>query len=155
MLQRIITISFLLCIIYPLSCIAVEPESRLKVTDAWARASIPGATSSAAYMRIENPTDTDVTIIGAYSDIAYNNKLHDSYVDENGIMRMRELDVVVVPAKGEIIFAPLGGNDTTNSTSGIHIMLMRLKRQLYVGDKIMVELKIKDHKPKAIEVEVR
>ncbi|NRB11492.1 MAG: copper chaperone PCu(A)C [Rickettsiaceae bacterium] len=161
MLQRIITISFLLCLIYPLTCAAVKkelPESELKITAAWARASIPGAKSSAGYMKIENPTDKDITIIGASADVANNTELHDSYIDEKGTMMMRKLDMIVVPAKGEVNLAPLGSNvanDTTNNTSGIHVMLMRLKRQLNIGDKIIIELKIKNHRPQQVEVEVK
>ncbi|MFS4438520.1 copper chaperone PCu(A)C [Paracoccaceae bacterium GXU_MW_L88] len=72
----------------------------LAIVDAYARSGGPAPTG-AAYMVIENHTDTDDRLIGATTDVAGSAELHTTIM-EDGIARMRPLeDGAVIPAEGE------------------------------------------------------
>ena len=121
-------------------------ENSLKVSAAWARASYSSNSNSAAYMSINNPTDAQITILGASSMSAANNvELHKSFVDELGVSRMTSIDKIVVPSKSIISLAP----------GGIHIMLFDLKKALKIGDKFKITLDIEDSYPVIVDVKVK
>ena len=116
------------------------------ITESWARKSMSPNNNSAAYMKISNPTDKDVIIIGASaSDVANNVELHQSFIDEKGVSRMRSVDTIVVPAKTDIELAP----------GAIHIMLFDLKKSLNTGDKFDIEVKIEGSRPLVVQTEVK
>lgn len=109
----------------------------LIVLEAWARKSMSPNNNSAAYMKILNPTNEQITIIGASAPaIANNVELHQSFVDEKGISRMTSIDKIVVPARGEVELKP----------GGIHIMLFDLKDNISEGDNFDIMLKIEGKK---------
>ena len=123
-----------------------ERKTTLEISDAWARKSMLPNNNSAAYMKINNPTDQQITIIGASaSTIANNVELHKSFVDEKGISRMTSVDKIVVPAQSTIELEP----------GGLHIMLFDLKRSLSVGDKFTFMIKIQDMEPVKVETSVK
>lgn len=124
-----------------------ELSQIMQVTEAWARKSLSPNNNSAAYMKINNLADKDLVIIGASaSEIANNVELHKSFVDEKGVSRMTTIDKIVVPAKTTVELAP----------SGTHIMLFDLKRNLNIGDKFKLELKVEGEvKPIIVETEVK
>ena len=118
----------------------------LEISDVWARKSMSSANNSAAYMKINNPTNKQITIIGASaSEIANNVELHKSFVDEKGISRMTAIDNIVIPPQSEIELKP----------GGIHIMLFDLKQYLQIGEKFTLTIKIENHKPIKVESNVR
>ena len=59
-------------------------------------------------------------------------QIHETY-HENGLVGMRHVDYVVVPAKSGIEFKP----------GGYHVMLMNVKKDLKVGMKVEFELMFK------------
>jgi hypothetical protein len=81
-------------------------------SDAWIRLVPPGAKNTAAFLRVRNPGDVDVVIVGATSPIAKRAELH-THQHEGGVMKMQAVPSVVVPARGEARFAP----------GGLHVML--------------------------------
>lgn len=123
-----------------------ESEGNLEVTNAWARPSLSSNNNSAAYMTINNPTNKQITILGASAvDVANNVELHKSFVDEKGVSRMAPIDKIVVPVKSSISLAP----------GGIHIMLLELKRKLNVGDSFKIVLAIEDMDAITLNAEVK
>ncbi|RTK92658.1 MAG: copper chaperone PCu(A)C [Rickettsiales bacterium] len=113
-------------------------QNTLIISDAWARKSISPNNNSAAYMKIQNPTDQQITIIGASATkVANNVELHESFVDERGISRMTTINSIVVPANSTIELAP----------NGIHIMLFDLKREFKEKDKFEITVKIQEKDP--------
>lgn len=123
-----------------------EAEETLEVSAAWARASISSNNNSAAYMSINNPTNKQITIIGASAAAVANNvELHKSFVDEKGVSRMTSIDKIVVPAKSSISLAP----------GSIHIMLFDLKRKLNTGDSFKIVLAIEDMDAITVDAEVK
>jgi copper(I)-binding protein len=59
--------------------------------------------------------------------------VHETTV-ESGMSRMRHAKALVAPARGSLVFAP-GGN---------HMMLMHPKRKLAEGDRVKVDIVLKD-----------
>ncbi len=110
-----------------------EKKVTLEISNVWSRKSMSPNNNSAAYMKINNPTHKQITIIGASSMVIANNvELHESFVDDKGISRMTSIDKIVVPAQSEIELKP----------GGMHIMLFDLKRSLSTGDKFTIDIKI-------------
>ena len=120
-------------------------EQEVSVIDAWARKSASPNNNSAAYLKINNPTQKQITIIGASAPMVANNvELHKSFVDERGISRMVSIDKIVVPAESSVELSP----------GGIHIMLFDLKRQLVENDTFQLTLSVSESKPIVTEVTV-
>lgn len=123
---------------------AVQAVS-LIVTEAWARMPAEPNNNSAIYMTINNPTKSQITILGASAAMVANNvELHNSFVDEKGVSRMVAMDKIVVPAETSITLAP----------GGMHIMLFDLKKKLAEGYKFQVTLKLENAEPIISDVTV-
>lgn len=101
----------------------------VEVSHPWARATPGGAKVGAAYLMIKAAQGGADKLIGGRADIAGRVELH-SHVHEAGVMRMRRVDFVSIPAGGEVVFRP----------SGYHIMLMDLKKPLKEGDLLPLTL---------------
>jgi periplasmic copper chaperone A len=131
----------------PTKIIETEKKtSPIEVSDAWARASLASNKNSAAYMEINNPTNEQITVLGASAiTVANNVELHKSFVDEKGISRMTSIDKIVVPANSTISLSP----------GGIHIMLLDLKRKLQTGDNFDIILTIDGKDPLSVKTEIR
>ena len=94
----------------------------IKVSGAWSRALPPVVKIGAAYLRINNSTSAAVTLVGAEASIAARAELHE-HVHVNGMMKMRQLHQVEIPAGDTVPFAP----------HGLHIMLFDLSESLDAG----------------------
>ena len=99
-----------------------------RVEQAWARATAGRSTTGAAYLTIESATPDE--LIGASTPVAGRAEIH-SHSEENGVMRMRQVDAVPVRPGAPAVLKP-GGN---------HIMLMDLKHPLKVGDSFPLTLR--------------
>jgi len=91
-------------------------QAAVTVHDAYVRAPMPGMNMTAAFMVISNDGDKPVQLVAVKSDIAAQLELHGN-TNDNGVMRMRQIDKLDVPAKGEVALAP----------GGLHLMLIDLK----------------------------
>ncbi|PVH29284.1 copper chaperone PCu(A)C [Pararhodobacter oceanensis] len=88
-----------------------------EVHHAYARASMPSSPTGGAFMVLVNTGENDCHVTGARSDVAQRTELHTHIQDENGVMRMREVeDGFHVPAGGEHELA----------RGGDHVMFMGL-----------------------------
>ena len=101
----------------------------LVISQAWIRPAPPNANSMAGYFKLENKTDTDISLVGAQSESFAMAMIHDTVI-ENEIAKMQHLDKLVIPANSEITLAPLG----------MHLMLMRPHEPLDLGDSASVTL---------------
>ncbi len=99
----------------------------ITVAHPWARATPGGATVGAAYVEITSK-DAD-TLIAASSPAAGRVEIHTHGMDD-GIMKMRKLDKLGIPAGGSALLKP----------SGDHIMLLDLKAPLKEGDLLPITL---------------
>ena len=114
----------------------------LMIMEPYARATIP---NGAVYMKLVNQGGTDDVLLSAASDMASAVELHESKLDENGVMKMGPVPNIPVPAGGSATLEP----------GGLHVMLIGLKKELAVGDKFNLTLNFEKSGPKTIEVEVR
>lgn len=98
-----------------------EAAPEMRVEDGWARAAMAGR-NGAAYGRVVNGTGEADRLIAVKGDIATAVEIHEMTM-EDGVMRMRKLEALDVPANGAVELKP-GGN---------HIMLIGLKDALSEG----------------------
>lgn len=103
--------------------------SALEILEATARATIPGAANSAAFMTIKNDSDSDVELISARSKVGQRVELH-NHINDNGVMRMRPVQSIAVPSGQTVELKP----------GGLHVMLMGLNQELEPGEQIAIEL---------------
>jgi copper(I)-binding protein len=118
---------------------AAEPS--LAVRDAWVRAT-PGA--AAAYLTLENRSGRSDRLVSVGSPVARRVELHESRV-ENGIMRMRRIEGIAVPAGGSVRLEP----------GGLHVMLMGLHEPLAEGQGVPLTLSFESGATLAVDAEVR
>jgi copper(I)-binding protein len=90
----------------------------LRVHDPWARATIGISKTGAAYLTVMNQ------LIGASTSVAEKATLHRNVVDEDGVMKMRPVEAIEVPAGGDVKLEP----------GGLHIMLMGVHEPLKAGE---------------------
>jgi periplasmic copper chaperone A len=109
----------------------------LVIESPWARESV--TRTGAAYLTVRNDGDQDDRLIGVASDVADKAQLHSS-VMQDGVMRMRAVEAVEVPAHGSAVLEP----------GGLHVMLVGLKAPLEEGGSFALTLTFED----AGEVEV-
>ena len=117
---------------------------KIVVKDPWVREVPPVSTMSAAFMEIYNEGDEDDYLIGVETDVARVAELHTTIM-EGGMMRMRKLEKVKVPAKGKVSFKPMGK----------HIMLIDLKKVLRAGEKVKLTLIFKKSGRVEVQAPVR
>ena len=123
---------------------AKDVADRVIPIEPYVRAMAPGQTSTAAFMTLRNASSTDHAVVSAESPAAGIVELH-THVMEDGMMRMRQVERIEVPARGMTVLKP----------GGLHVMLMRVEGTLKHGDKVSVTLVFEDGSKKEIEAPVR
>jgi hypothetical protein len=103
--------------------------ANISVSDAWARATMPGQKVSGAYMQIQS--DVDARLISVSSPAVPRVEVHEMKMDGD-VMRMREVQAVELP-KGKTVSLEPGG---------FHIMLMNLPKPIAAGEVIPLTLTI-------------
>ena len=114
-----------------------------RVTDAWARATPPGAKTGAAYMTLQGGTMGD-RLLGATSEAAASVELH-TVEESDGMARMRRLDSLEIPAGTRVELAP----------GGKHLMLIGLGAPLTAGDTLRLVLEFATSGNRTVEIEIR
>jgi hypothetical protein len=117
----------------------------IEVTDAWARATMPGQTVAGVYMRIKSTLRA--RLVGVNSPAAKAAEVH-SMRHEGGVMKMRKLEFLDLPA-GETIALDPGGN---------HVMLFDIRRPLQPGEHVKLTLVVQQAGKKInvpVDAEVR
>lgn len=112
------------------TAIQASDSGGLQIDHAWARATAPGTTAAAAYLRIMNPAQGPAdTLLGARTEIATGTELH-SHREDKGMMQMRTLASVPIPP-GQIVEMRPGK---------LHIMLSGLSKPLVAGQTFTLTL---------------
>ena len=115
----------------------------LSVERPWARELPPVAPNGAAYLRIENAGNTADRIVSASSPIAKRVELHAHEMD-GGVMKMRHVRSVEVPAQGAVSFEP----------RRMHVMLIGLKEPLVAGKSFPLTLGFQNAGELQVTVEI-
>jgi len=110
-------------------------HAEVKMTDAWVRASNPGQSVAAAYVTLSSPQD--VTLVYAETERAGTVEMH-SMTMQNGVMKMRSMEELPVPAGKPVKLAP----------GGLHLMLFEFPMPFKAGEQVKFRLCFKDKQGK-------
>ena len=114
---------------------SITAHAKVAISDAWARATAPGQEVGAAYMNLKSAKAAK--LVEVKSDAAGSVEIHEMSM-KNGVMKMRMLEVLELPAGKLVKLAP----------GGFHLMLFDLKKPLAAGEKIELSLTLKDGRGK-------
>jgi copper(I)-binding protein len=117
MILRLLTL--LIALSTALSALA---ETDLIVSDPWSPQAPPGR-MMAGFMALENPSEESIVLTGGESERFGRVEIHTMSMEE-GVMRMRKLDSLEIPA----------GETVTLRPGGLHLMLMQPKGRFELGD---------------------
>lgn len=122
------TTSFLACAMLLMSTGASAAEKvTVQVSNAWVRATVPGQPVAGAYMDLR--ADRAAKLVKVASPVAKRGEIHEMK-DDGGMMTMRAVDAVELPAGTTVSLAP----------GGLHVMLFGLAKPLVAGHKVKLTL---------------
>lgn len=99
----------------------------------WMREAPPNARMLAAYVTVENTTDQDLKLVGAYAPDFGMTEIHKT-IEVDGMLKMREQKELPLSKQSKIVMEP----------GGLHIMLMMPKAKFKAGDKARICLIYQD-----------
>jgi hypothetical protein len=117
---------------------------QVSVADAYVRMAPPGTKTTGAFMTLKNAGDKEVKVVSAASTVASVTELH-NHINDGGVMRMRQVKEIAVPAKGEVALKP----------GSYHVMLIDMKAPLKEGDHVMINLGFADGSSKEVHATVK
>ena len=121
----------------------VEPTDEIVIKDQWLRPSA-AKMATALYFTIENKSDVTDTLYSVKSNISDKIEIHETY-SSGDMMGMREIGSIVIE----------GGKAVKLEPGGKHIMVLKLKRDIKVGDKIDFILNFKRSGEQSITAEAK
>lgn len=111
----------------------------------WVRFMPPNLPNTAVYMTLRNTTDRILRIVAAESPVARVTELHDHLLGSDGVMRMRRVDFIEIPAQDQVELHP----------GGLHVMLIGLTEPLPLGAFVPVTLYVDGFQDVHINATVR
>lgn len=129
-----------------LSLLSVSMFALAEVTveSPYVRAVPPGQTNTAAFMQLKNDSAEAVSMVSASSSIAENVELH-NHISEDGVMKMRQVELISISANGNASLEP----------GGYHVMLIGLNKEIAAGDMVDLEVKFSDGSSQQLTVPVK
>ncbi|WP_394294821.1 copper chaperone PCu(A)C [Aeromonas rivipollensis] len=95
--------------------LAAPALAKVEAVDGYVRLLPRGSPNTAAFMVLKNDADKPVTLTAAASPDAGRAELH-THLHENGVMKMRQVESIEIPARGEAVLKP----------GSLHIMLFEV-----------------------------
>ncbi len=120
-----------------------QHSDAVAIMNAWVRQAHPDAPVNAGYMMLINVGAEDLTLVKLESPSFDEVELHEMAMAD-GMMKMRELTEVVIPAGGQARFEP----------SGKHLMLKGPKQHLTEGQSVELTLIFQSGKRQTVSVRV-
>ncbi|MFO0120802.1 MAG: copper chaperone PCu(A)C [Burkholderiales bacterium] len=136
--SKLSSITLLLCaLVLPIPVLA-----QVVVKDPWVRATVPGQKATGAFMTLT--ATTPQALVDVRSPAAGIVELHEMKM-EDGVMRMRAIPSLALPA----------GQGVALSPGGYHVMLIDIKRELNPGQTVPITLIIEgpDRLRRSIEIQ--
>jgi copper(I)-binding protein len=124
---------YCLFIVIGLMFAATAQAQGILVKDAWIRGIPPTATTTAAFMTIQNTGPEEMVLESVTCEIAKVAQIH-TMAQVGEIMTMKEIGELSVPANGQTVLAP----------KGYHIMLIGLYKPITEGETIPILLNFAD-----------
>ncbi|NMG65363.1 copper chaperone PCu(A)C [Azoarcus indigens] len=117
-------------------------HAQVQIESPWVRATVAAQKASGAFFRITAASDS--RLVKVSSPVANVTELHEMKT-EDGVMKMRQIDALALPAGQAVELKP----------GGYHVMLMGLKDQIKEGDTVQLSLVVegKDGKRETVEVQ--
>lgn len=112
--------------------VAAAP-AKLEVSDAWIRESNPARNITSAFVTLRNPTGKAIVVVGVSAPVAKVVEMHEMKTID-GVMSMRRVDTIVVPARSSIKLEP----------GGMHLMLIDLVSRAKAGTVLPITFRIND-----------
>lgn len=112
----------------------------ITVNNPWIRATAPGQTVSGAFMTLENHSATAFTLTAVSFSGANTVEIHETSMAD-GIMRMRKVSQIEIPANGPAELQP----------GSYHIMLIGLEREMKAGTTETLTLTLSDGSQKTVQ----
>lgn len=144
MRNTLLSIGFSATLAFSGGLLAAGAADEVRVAGAYVRAVPPGQPNSAAFMSLSNVGSKPHALVAAQSPVAETLELH-THLVEGGMMKMRRVDRIDIPAGGSVALDP-GGN---------HLMLIGLKRFLKPDQDIELILRYEDQSTQKLQVPVR
>lgn len=119
-------------LILVLALTAAVAHAEVRVSDAWARATVPGQQVGAVFLTLNS--SKAARLLQARCECAKTVQVHLTQ-DINGVASMREQKTVELPAGKPLHFQP----------GGLHIMLLGLKAPLQAGQHITLQLSVEEN----------
>ncbi|HEY7985882.1 MAG TPA: copper chaperone PCu(A)C [Methylophilaceae bacterium] len=110
---------------------SISAFADVTISNAWVRDTKPGQEVGAAYMTLKSPADTQ--LIKVESQSAGTVEIHEMSMN-NGVMKMRMLDTLALPANKAVQLSP----------GGFHLMLFDMKKPFVSGTQVDMVLTFKD-----------
>jgi len=140
----LIELRLILLVIFSLSIFSVNASEpaftdkhsttrKLSVLDGWIRLTPPVAKNGAAYFVLYNAGQEEITIVDVKTPLAETVAMHDAVI-RKGMIRMKHLSMLTVPAGARVAFAP----------GGKHLMLINLTETLKAGKEFPVNFTLKN-----------
>jgi copper(I)-binding protein len=107
----------------------INPSDKVKIIDPWMRVGAQGQ-NTALFFKIENNSDKADTLYQVDFQLAGKVEIHETYDAGNGMMGMREIGKVIIPANSTFELKP----------GSFHVMLIKLKQDIkkgFVGDFVL------------------
>ncbi|MEM6603135.1 MAG: copper chaperone PCu(A)C [Pseudomonadota bacterium] len=117
----------------------------LVLSHAFMRPAAKAGTPTSAYIQIKNNGTIDDALVRVTTDIAEKAEIHSSEVDNNGIVRMRKIEKIIIPAGETVMLKPRHD----------HIMVMGLKEPIPRGAHIPLMLDFAQAGSKMVSFPVR
>ena len=117
-------------------------DKKIVIENPWARASI--GKNGAAYVTVVNHGKHSDKLIRVMAPVAKRVQLH-THKTDNGIMRMRPIKSVPVPAHTSVMLKP----------SGHHIMMMGLTQKLIMGEEFPLTLVFENAGKLTVKAQIR
>ena len=101
----------------------------LEISGAFSRATPATAMAGVAFMTIRSTGEAD-KLISYSTDACERPELHTHIKDAEGVMRMRQVEAIEIPAGGEAVLQP----------GGLHLMCIKLNGPLVEGETVTATL---------------
>ncbi len=129
------------------ACSANATNGAIEAGGVWARESPALAQTGAIYLELHNKSDADDALVGVATPACGRVELHESALDESGVMRMEPVPDgrIDLPAGSHVVLEP----------GGLHVMCLEMAEPFVRGQSIPLTLQFASHEPLTVAAAVR
>lgn len=136
-----IRIIHFICVLLCISGAHAATEDGIVITEAWSRATTPGAATAVVYLKIANRSKLTITLNGIETPAAARAHIHKT-VSSDGVAKMIPIDNLPLAPGEQVEFGP----------GGLHVMLMGLSQPLVEGKTFPIEVKFLQNPELSVKV---